>query len=85
MLLQSRAGRVRDVLTLKETDEIASSQPGAVEDAITRKIREEIKEIETSHTDLPKTVPIASIEAGAPSKVKYFTIRNGKAELDKKF
>lgn len=83
MLMQSRASRISDVLTLKETDEIASSQPGAIEDAITRKIREEIRDIESHHADIPKTTPIASVEAGDASKVRYFTIRNGQAELDR--
>lgn len=85
MLIQSRASRISDVLTLKETDEIASSTPGAVEDAITRKIREEIRDIETHKTDMPLTRPIASQDAGDSSQVKYFTIRNGRAELEKKF
>jgi len=85
MLIQSRASRISEVLTLKDTDEIASSQPGAVEDAITRKIREEIRDIETHKTDMPLTRPIASQDAGDSSQVKYFTIRSGKAELEKKF
>jgi hypothetical protein len=82
MLLQSRANRVSDVLTLKDTDEIAESAPGAVQDAVTRKIREEIKEIEASHEAAAKP-PIASQEAGEKPKVHYVTIRNGKAEFDK--
>lgn len=82
MLLQSRASRISDVLTLKDTDEIASSTPGAVQDAVARKIREEIKEIQASHETIPKA-PIAHQEAGEKAKVHYVTVRNGKAEFDK--
>ena len=45
MLLQSRASRISDALTLKDVDEIADSPPGAVQDAVMRKIREEINDI----------------------------------------
>jgi hypothetical protein len=82
MLLQSRASRISDVLTLRDTDEIASSAPGAVQDAVARKIREEIKEIQTSHEAAAKP-PIASQEAGEKSKVHYVTVRDGKAEFEK--
>jgi hypothetical protein len=83
MLLQSRASRVSDVLTLKDTDEIAASPPGAVQDAITRKIREEIREVQEHSTAAP-TRPIASLDAGeSGGKIKYVTIRNGKAEFDR--
>jgi hypothetical protein len=82
MLIQSRASRISDVLTLKDVDEIASSPPGAVQDAVTRKIREEIREISSnSPASAPK--PIASQDAGDTSKVRYVTIRNGKAEFEK--
>jgi len=55
MLIQSRASRISDVLTLKDVDEIAQSPPGAVQDAITRKIQQEMKEI-----SLKPLTPIAS-------------------------
>ena len=79
MLLQSRASRISDVLTLKDVDEIASSPPGAVQDAVSRKIREEIKEIQSSSSP----TPIASQTAGESSTVRYATIRDGKAEFEK--
>lgn len=82
MLLQSRASRISDTLTLKDTDEIASSAPGVVQDAVARKIREEIKEIGVSHEAASKP-PIAHQEAGEKAKVHYVTVRNGKAEFDK--
>jgi hypothetical protein len=76
MLLQSRASRVRDVLTLRDVNEIAESPPGAVQDAVTRKIREEIKEIGAG-----TKAPTASVDASGT--VRYATIRNGKAEFEK--
>lgn len=82
MLLQSRAARVSDVLTLKDVDEIASSPPGTVQDAVTRKIQEEIKEIQSGSSSTPST-PIASQEAGDGSKIRYATIRDGRAEFEK--
>ncbi|KAF2008527.1 hypothetical protein BU24DRAFT_325299, partial [Aaosphaeria arxii CBS 175.79] len=48
MLLQSRASRISDVLTLRDVDEIAASPPGAVQDVVTRKIQQELKEIAAS-------------------------------------
>ncbi|KAF2269156.1 hypothetical protein CC78DRAFT_529406 [Lojkania enalia] len=77
MLIQSRGSRVSDVLTLRDVDEIASSPPGVVQDAVSRKIREEIKEISSS-----KEGPAAS-QPDESTKVRYATIRNGKAEFDK--
>lgn len=76
MLLQSRASRISDVLTLKDVDEIAESPPGVVHDAVTRRIKEEIKEIGAG-----TQAPISSTDASAT--LKYATIRNGKAEFDK--
>ncbi|KAF2687728.1 hypothetical protein K458DRAFT_294613 [Lentithecium fluviatile CBS 122367] len=78
MLLQSRASRVSDVLTLKDVDEIAESPPGAIQDTVTRKIKDEIKQIAESGS---KT-PIASASAEG-AKVRYATIRSGKAEFDR--
>jgi len=77
MLLQSRASRISDVLTLKDVDEIAESPPGAVQDVVTRKIKDEIKQITDS---TPKT-PLASESDG--TTVRYATVRQGKAEFDK--
>jgi hypothetical protein len=81
MLIQSRASRISDVLTLKDVDEIASSPPGAVQDAVTRKIREEIKEIDAGVSTSPKT-PITPQETGGTT-VRYATVRDGKAEFEK--
>lgn len=78
MLLQSRASRISDVLTLKDVNEIADSPPGAVQDAVTRKIQEEIKEI----TNPASKVPLASVESDG-TKVRYATVRDGKAEFEK--
>ena len=75
MLLQSRASRISDVLTLRDVNEIAESPPGAVQDAVARKIKEEIKEIGAG-----TKVPIASTDASGT--VRYATIRNGKAEFE---
>lgn len=83
MLIQSRASRISDVLTLKDVDEIAESPPGAVQDAVARKIREEIKEISSSPPSSPQT-PIASQTIADETKLRYATIRNGKAEIDNK-
>ena len=79
MLLQSRASRVSDVLSLRDVDEIASSPPGAVQDAVARKIREEIKEISTA---TPAT-PIASQASSDSTTVRHATINQGKAEFEK--
>ncbi|KAF2876620.1 mitochondrial biogenesis AIM24-domain-containing protein [Massariosphaeria phaeospora] len=80
MLLQSRGSRISDVLTLKDVDEIAESPPGAVQDAVSRKIREEIKEISSSSS--PQTPP-ASQDSESGGRVRYATVRNGKTEFEK--
>jgi hypothetical protein len=77
LLLQSRASRLSDVLTLRDVEEIADSPPGAVQDAVTRKIKEEIKEIATTGTT-PPPAPTA-----APSTVKPATITEAKTEVEK--
>ncbi|KAF2007667.1 hypothetical protein P154DRAFT_418695 [Amniculicola lignicola CBS 123094] len=77
MLIQSRASRISDVLTLKDAEEIAESPPGAVQDAVTKKIREEIKEI-AAH---PPSGQIASQPTPESTTMHYATIRNGKAEF----
>jgi len=76
MLLQSRASRISDVLTLRDVDEIADSPPGAVLDAVERKIKEEIKSIgEGTKAPIPNT--------DASGTVRYATIKEGKAEFEK--
>lgn len=82
MLLQSRASRVSDVLSMQDVDEIAASPPGAVQDAVARKIREEIKEIAHLHEVVEKP-PLAHQESGDSGKIHYATVRNGKAEFEK--
>jgi uncharacterized protein (AIM24 family) len=77
MLLQSRASRISDVLSLKDVDEIASSTPGAVQDAVARKIKEEIKEI-SSGDPVASQTPVAS-----EPTVRYATVKEGKAVFDK--
>lgn len=78
MLLQSRASRISDTLSLRDVDEIADSPPGAVQDAVTRKIKEEIKEIEGS-----SKTPIASLGKSDQGTLRYATIKDGKAEFEK--
>ena len=75
LLLQSRASRVSDALTLKDVNEIAESQPGAVQDAVDRKIKDEIKQIGAG-TSAPG---VQESDVGA---VKYATIRSGKAVFE---
>ncbi|KAI4638906.1 hypothetical protein J4E93_009656 [Alternaria ventricosa] len=76
MLIQSRASRISDVLTLRNVDEIADSPPGAVEDAATRKIKEEIKSIgEGTKAPIPNT--------DASGTIRYATVKDGKAEFEK--
>lgn len=65
------------MLTLRDVDEIAESAPGAVPDAVTRKIQEEIKQVEASGT----RAPIAS--SNASGAVLNTSIKDGKAELEK--
>ncbi|KAF1916287.1 mitochondrial biogenesis AIM24-domain-containing protein [Ampelomyces quisqualis] len=77
LLVQSRASRLSDVLSLRDVTEIAESPPGAVQDAVTRKIKEEIKEIAATGT----TPPLASTDASGT--VRYATIKDGKAEFEK--
>lgn len=77
LLMQSRASRVSDVLTLRDVDEIADSPPGKVQDAVTRKIQEEIKEVEKSGT----RAPIASTDA--TSTVRHANLKDSKADMDK--
>ncbi|CAI9630969.1 mitochondrial protein fmp26 protein [Alternaria burnsii] len=75
MLVQSRASRISDVLTLRNVDEIADSPPGAVEDAATRKIKEEIKSIgEGTKAPIPNT--------DASGTIRYATVKDGKAEFE---
>ncbi|KAF2640008.1 hypothetical protein P280DRAFT_401695 [Massarina eburnea CBS 473.64] len=74
MLLQSRGSRLSDVLTLRDVDEIAESPPGAVQDAVTRKIEAEIREIAGSAPRAP---------TAEESTVQYATVRQGKAEFEK--
>ncbi|KAH7354594.1 mitochondrial biogenesis AIM24-domain-containing protein [Pyrenochaeta sp. MPI-SDFR-AT-0127] len=76
MLLQSRASRISDILTLKDVNEIAESPPGVVQDSVALRIKEEIKSIEASNEP-----SIAATDTVGP--VRYATIRNGKAEFEK--
>lgn len=76
MLIQSRASRISDVLTLKDVDEIAESPPGAVQDAVSRKIREELKEIESGSTLVPQTPQTAS----DATEIRHAAIEDGKTE-----
>jgi tripartite-type tricarboxylate transporter receptor subunit TctC len=75
MLLQSRGSRISDVLTLRDVNEIAESPPGAVQDVVDRKIKEELKEIAAG-----ETVQQPPSSTGA---VKYATVRGGKTEFEK--
>lgn len=75
MLLQSRGSRVSDVLTLKDVNEIAESQPGAIQDAVDRKIKDEIKQIGAG-----TVAPDA--QQSSVGTVKYATIRDGKAKFE---
>lgn len=75
MLLQSRGSRISDVLTLKDVNEIAESQPGAVQDAVDRKIKEEIKQI-GAETTAP------GVQQSSVGAVKYATVRSGKASFE---
>lgn len=72
MLVQSRASRVSDVLSLRDVDEIAASPPGAVQDAVTRKIDAEIKEIADAAPKPP---------ASGGTTVQYATVKDGKTEF----
>jgi hypothetical protein len=76
MLLQSRGSRLSDVLTLRDVNEIAESQPGTVQDAVERKIKEEIKQIGAGTT-------APGVEQSSVGAMSYATIRNGKAEFEK--
>lgn len=75
MLISSRASRISDTLTLRDVNEIADSPPGAVQDAVTRKIEQEIKEIAGS-----KPAPIADSDN---TVVRHATMRSGRAEFEK--
>jgi hypothetical protein len=68
---------------LRDVDEIADSPPGAVQDAVTRKIKEEIKEIATTGTTPPvaSTPPPASTPA--PPTVKDVSTKEAKTEVAK--
>jgi hypothetical protein len=76
MLLQSRGSRISDVLSLRDVSEIAESPPGAVDDTIARKIKEEIKSIgDGTRAPIPNT--------DASGTLRYATIKDGKAEFEK--
>jgi len=75
MLLQSRSARISDALTLRDVDEIADSAPGAVNDAVSRKISREIKEIDSASSQSPAR--------NNTETLRYATIKDGKTEFDK--
>ncbi|KAF9733234.1 hypothetical protein PMIN06_009433 [Paraphaeosphaeria minitans] len=75
MLISSRASRISDALALRDVSEIADSPPGAVQDAVSKKIEQEIKDIADS-----KPAPIAHSDN---TVVRYATVRAGKAEFEK--
>ncbi|KAH7080789.1 mitochondrial biogenesis AIM24-domain-containing protein [Paraphoma chrysanthemicola] len=78
LLIQSRASRISDVLTLRDVNEIAESPPGSVQDVVERKIKEEIKELEASGT----TPPLASTDASGT--VRFASVKDGKAKFETK-
>lgn len=78
LLVQSRASRISDVLTLRDVNEIAESPPGAVQDAVTRKIKAEIKEIAATGT----TPPLAPTDASGT--IRNATVKGGEAEFEQK-
>jgi hypothetical protein len=75
LLLQSRASRISDVLSLKDVDEIAESPPGAIQDAVDRRIKEEIKQIGAG---TKAVIPIT----GVSGTVRYAMVKDGKAEFE---
>lgn len=75
MLLQSRASRISDTLTLRDVNEIADSAPGAVDDAVSRKISKEIEEIASESVPAPSQTTTETL--------RYATIKHGKAEFEK--
>ncbi|KAH9864559.1 hypothetical protein J1614_010494 [Plenodomus biglobosus] len=75
MLLQSRASRISDTLTLRDVNEIADSAPGAVDDAVSRKISKEIEEIASEAGPAPSHPTTETL--------RYATIKHGKAEFEK--
>jgi hypothetical protein len=83
LLLQSRASHLSDVLTLRDVNEIAESPPGAVQDVVTRNIREEMKEIAATGT----TPPLASTDAAGTVKSTIIkeptTVKDARAEPEK--
>jgi hypothetical protein len=78
MLLQSRASRISDVLTLKDVSEIAETPPGTVQDVVANKIKQEIKEIAAGND--AKAALAAEASSGT---IKYVTMKDGKAEFEK--
>lgn len=75
MLLQSRASRISDALSLRDVNEIADSAPGAVDDAVSRKISQEIKDIDLGSTKIPAH--------NTTETLRYATIKDGKTEFEK--
>jgi hypothetical protein len=66
ILLQSRASRVRDVLSLKDVNEIANSPPGAVQDAVQPPKPKEEAPVRSSTKD--------GTESSASSQLKYASV-----------
>lgn len=79
MLLQSRASRISDVLTLRDVSEIAESPPGAVQDVVTNKIKQEIMEIAAGN-DAKAALAAQATSSGA---IQYATMKDGRAEFQK--
>ena len=57
LLLQTRASRIRDILTSRDVNEIADTEPGAVQSAIASRSRTSQNVEESRQTQVPTKVP----------------------------
>ena len=75
ILLQTRASRVSDLLTTRDVNEIADTEPGAVQSAVTLEPKSEKRE-EEEKPPVPKQQAL---------QMSYASVgRDGKVEFEKK-
>ena len=76
-MLQTRASRVRDVLTTREVNEIADTQPGALQTAVSPQLKSETAEDE-KRASVPKSI-------ATTTQISYASVgKDGKVEFEKR-
>ena len=72
ILLQTRAARLRDVLTARDVNEIADTEPGALQAAVTLKDDEAVQRgSQESSRPAPPPTQMSYASVGEGGKVKF--------------